>query len=602
MNNPTPTSNERVLPTMNKDGTRRWIHPKLFTGKLHTQRKWLAYFLMLIFVVLPYLRWNGKHLFLLDLTARRFTIFGFTFFPTDTLILWLSLLAIGLAIFLFTALFGRVWCGWACPQTVYMEFLFRPIEHWLEGPPAQRLKRDKESFFSPIRLLKYAIFLLIAAILANSFLAYFVSPEVLWIWVRESPFKHPAPFLVMLITTLLIFFDFAYFREQTCLVACPYGRIQSALLDRNTLIVGYDPNRGEPRGRAAQRKTSIPPSPSTQPIPSIPPSPSTQPIPSIPPSSSTQPIPSIPPSSSTPSVVSFASLATSASSATSSPSADVWGDCIDCGACVTACPMGIDIRDGLQMECINCAQCIDACDAIMTKVNKPKGLIRYASQAEIEGGPRLRLKRPRTLVYSVLILFLFSVLAFAMTRTSRTRAEASILRAGSEPYQLLGDGSVSNHLHIRVANRTASKQSYRIEIIGPKGRPLRSIIPINPIEIDAYGLDKANVFTMIPRSSHDQSPYTVKIRVSDNKGFSWERNFPLIGPPRQHKPATTRPSEPSTSIVPTAHRPSAPFSVHQNTAPATTRASAPSTPTSLPSAATLPIAPPASIPTTRTHR
>ncbi len=541
MSNQSPTPNERVLPTMNKDGTRRWIHPKLSTGKLYKQRKWVAYTLMLIFVLLPFLRWNGKHLFLLDLTARRFTIFGFTFFPTDTLLLWLSMLTLGLSVFLFTALFGRVWCGWACPQTVYMEFLFRPIEHWLEGPPAQRQKRDQQGFFAPIRLLKYAIFLAIAAILANSFLAYFVSPEVLWSWMRESPYKHPTPFLVMLVTTFLIFFDFAYFREQTCLVACPYGRIQSVLLDRNSLIVGYDLNRGEPRGRAAQRKAT-PPTPAT---------------------SSDTSAPANKPSSTQPTSLS-ATIA----------SAQQWGDCIDCGACVITCPTGIDIREGLQMECINCTQCIDACDAIMTKINKPTGLIRYASQAELDGGPRLQLKRPRTLIYSTLIFLLFSVLAFAMTRTSRTSAQASLLRAGSEPYQLLDDGTISNHLHVRVANRTSSKQHYRIEVFGPKDRPLRTVIPINPIEVDAYGLNKANLFMMVPRTAHDKGAYTVKIRVSDGKDFTWERTFPLMGPTRRTTPPSTHPTAPNL-------RPTAPITPN-------TRSTAPIVPNTRPTA---PIAP-----------
>jgi cytochrome c oxidase accessory protein FixG len=210
-------------------------------------RRVVAYGLMVVFFLIPYLRMNGKPLVLLDVPHRQFTLLGYTFLPTDTLLFMLLVLSIAIAIFLLTALLGRVWCGWACPQTVYMEFLFRPIERFFEGGRSGSAAMDKAGGFHARRLAKNGVYLVLALFLAHTFLAYFVGIDQLVQWVRQSPFEHPTSFLIMAGTTALIFFDFAYFREQTCLVACPYGRLQSVLLDRQSVIVGYDPIRGEPR-------------------------------------------------------------------------------------------------------------------------------------------------------------------------------------------------------------------------------------------------------------------------------------------------------------------------------------------------------------------
>ncbi len=244
----------RVLSTLNEDGSRRWIRPKPSPGRFWHARRWLAYGLMIVFFAIPYLRMGGKPLVLLDLPRRQFTLFGYTFLPTDTLLLMLLMVSVAIAIFLLTALLGRVWCGWACPQTVYMEFLFRPLERWLEGGRSGSLGLDRErAHLHPRRLLKYGVYLVLALFLAHTFLAYFVGIEQLVVWVRRSPWEHPTSFLVMAGTTAAIFADFTWFREQTCIVACPYGRLQSVLLDRQSLIVGYDPNRGEPRQRGRHR-------------------------------------------------------------------------------------------------------------------------------------------------------------------------------------------------------------------------------------------------------------------------------------------------------------------------------------------------------------
>ncbi len=308
-----------VLSTLRADGSRRWLRPILSSGRFLARRRGVAWALIVLFTTIPFLKVHGKPLLLLDVAHREFTIVGVTFLPTDTLLLALLILSIFITIFLLTALFGRVWCGWACPQTVYMEFVYRPLERWIEG------RHHRTGTVPTGRLvLKYAAFLVISFYLANTFLAYFVGVERLAEWMTRSPFTHPGAFLVMAVTLLLMMIDFSFFREQMCTIACPYGRLQSVLLDRNSLIIAYDRNRGEPRGPLRRGAVDVPPK----------------------------------------------------------------GDCIDCHLCVKTCPTGIDIRDGLQMECIGCAQCIDACDRVMDKIDRPRGLIRYGSEEGIETGRR----------------------------------------------------------------------------------------------------------------------------------------------------------------------------------------------------------------------
>ncbi len=237
---------EQVLSTLKADGSRRWLYPRLSKGKLWNRRRFLAYFLIVFFVALPHLRWSGKPLILLNITSRKFVLFGHTFLPTDTLLLTLLMLGVFLTVVLATALVGRVWCGWACPQTVYMEFLFRPIDRLFQGT-AGKGGKPKQKITGWRAVARFAIYLVLCGLLAHTFLAYFVGTEQLAQWVRRSPLEHPTSFLVMGATTGLMLFDFLFFREQLCLIACPYGRFQSVMLDRQSLIVAYDGNRGEPR-------------------------------------------------------------------------------------------------------------------------------------------------------------------------------------------------------------------------------------------------------------------------------------------------------------------------------------------------------------------
>ena len=330
---------EQVLSTLRADGSRRWLKPHLSKGPYWRARQAVAYLLIVVFVAISHIQIGGKPAILLDIMAREFTFFGFTFLPTDTLLLALFLLATFLSIFLLTAIFGRLWCGWACPQTVYMEYVFRPIERFFEGTIGHG-GQPRRPVAGWRRVARFLVYLLVSMGLAHTFLAYFVGVDKLSQWVRLSPLEHPVPFLVMGITTGLMLFDFGFFREQLCLIACPYWRFQSVLLDRQSLIVTYDKTRGEPRGKVSKANRS-----NGTPV----------------------------------------------------------GDCVDCSACVRVCPTGIDIRDGLQMECINCTQCIDACDVIMERLNRPKGLIRYSCQATTEGHKKVRL-RPRLVVYGVALL------------------------------------------------------------------------------------------------------------------------------------------------------------------------------------------------------
>ena len=447
-----PRALERVLPTLNVDGTRRWLKPRLSRGRFQRRRLVVAWGLMALFALLPHLRVAGRPAILLDVAHRRFMLLGAIFYPTDTVLLMLLLVGIFIGIFLLTATLGRVWCGWACPQTVYMEFLFRPIERGLDR---FRAAWPGPGGASAHRVLKAVTFLGASMFLAHTFLAYFVGVEALGQWVRRSPLEHPISFLVMAGTTVLMLLDFGYFREQVCLVACPYGRLQSVLLDRRSLIVGYDARRGEPRGKRGH----------------------------------------------------------------------VAGDCIDCGACVVTCPTGIDIRDGLQMECIHCTQCIDACDAIMDRVARPRGLIRYASRDELAGVPS-RVLRPRIVIYPLILIVLWGSLGWALAH--RPLAEVTVLRGLGSPFTILSSGEVSNQIRIKVENHGSDARHYRLSLVD--GADLRLVAPDNPIAVAGGQQATATVFVVAPAQRFVRGERPVRFRISDGAGLEATREYRLLGP------------------------------------------------------------------------
>ncbi|HYQ42372.1 MAG TPA: cytochrome c oxidase accessory protein CcoG [Polyangiaceae bacterium] len=447
---------ERVLPTLNADGTRNRIRPRLYPGPLHRKRRLVAWLLVVLFVALPWLEIGGKPAIFLDVVHREFSLFGHTFLATDGVLLMLLMLTIFAAIFWTTALVGRAWCGWGCPQTVYMEFLFRPIERLFEGKREHQLELDKRGM-SARRLLKNLVFFALSLLLANVFLSYFVGTHALRTWVTEPPSKHLGGFLVVAITTGLVFFDFAYFREQMCTVICPYARLQSVLLDRSSLVIGYDGKRGEPRSKGKQKPGN--------------------------------------------------------------------GDCIDCQACVVACPTGIDIRQGLQLECIACAQCVDACDSIMTRIHKPLGLIRYAAQDTLESGKPAPWLRPRVVIYSALLLGLLVILTSALL--IKPGAEVTVLRGIGAPFTESGP-QVVNQIRIKVRNRTLALQKYHVELSDLPSAQL--IAPEDPLPVAAGEQRTTSVFVMAPRSAFTHGGRAVHFRVTDGHGFRADLPYELLGP------------------------------------------------------------------------
>jgi cytochrome c oxidase accessory protein FixG len=453
-----PEAQERVLSTLNRDGTRRWIRPKLSKGRFYRRRLITAWALIITFTLMPLLKLRGKPLMLFDVPGREFTLFGATFLPTDTFLLMLLLFSIFVGIFLVTAVLGRVWCGWACPQTVYMEFLYRPIERWIEGGRSRQIRLDAQGPDGR-RVLKLVVFFAISAFLANTFLAYFVGWDRLLGWMTKPPTEHPAAFALMFGTTLLMFFDFAWFREQTCIVACPYGRFQSVLLDRQSLIVGYDPGRGEPRApwRGSEDRQG--------------------------------------------------------------------GDCIDCKLCVSTCPTGIDIREGLQMECIHCTQCIDACDAVMDRIGLEHGLVRYTSKAELESGKRSFL-RPRLVVYSAILAVMFGTLAFSLA--GKSSADVTLLRGLGAPFTILPSGEISNQIRIKITNRSREERSYLIELAG--NGELQLIAPENPLVVSPGETEMTAAFVTAPRAAFTDGETSVVLKIGDGVDFSEAVDYRLVGP------------------------------------------------------------------------
>jgi cytochrome c oxidase accessory protein FixG len=464
MNNQAKKTN--VLPSLNRDGSRRWIRPRLAHGRFLRARRWVGYGLIALFASLPFINIGGRPAMLIDVGAAELSLFGMVFRPSDGFLLMLLGLTIVSTVLFVTAMFGRVWCGWACPQTVYLEFIFRPIERWSEGSVGQQLAIDERSGLSARRVIGWMIFVAVSFLVANIFLAYFVGASTLWLWISSSPGSHIAGFSAVAVVTALMFADFAFFREQVCTLACPYGRLQSALLDSQSLIVAYDSGRGEPRC-SGKRKLPV----LTEDRPSR-------------------------------------------------------GDCIDCGACVAVCPTGIDIRQGLQMECVGCAQCIDACDAVMDKIEQPRGLIRYTSQ-DLLAGKSKRLLRPRTLIYPALLLVAVS---FLVARAdSRNGTEVWVLRAEGVPFVTLGAGRVSSSVLLELENKSNQPREYQFELSNaPATASLRS--PMVNWKVSAHSSQKVPLFVDVPATVFVNGQCGVDVIVKNGSATVTRLDVVLLGP------------------------------------------------------------------------
>jgi cytochrome c oxidase accessory protein FixG len=403
------------IATVDAKGKRKWIYALKPKGKFYSVRTWVSWGFFILFFALPFITVKGRPLFLFNIPQAKFIIFGQVFWPQDFFIFGLMMIAFIVFIVLFTAAFGRLFCGWVCPQTIFMEMLFRKLEYLIEGDaPAQKLLNNAPWTGKKIfkKTLKHFLFFLLAFIIANFFLSYIIGMKQLQTIITDPVSEHLGGFVAIVAFSGVFYAVYAFFREQACTVVCPYGRLQSVLLDRNSMVVAYDYKRGEPRGKY-RKKAEL---------------------------------------------------------------ANPLGDCIDCFQCVKVCPTGIDIRNGTQMECVGCTACIDACDHMMEAVGRPKGLIRYASENGIAEGKKLRYTG-RMKFYTLILILLTGLLSFMLI--SRKDVDGTIIRAAGITYQERGTDSISNLYNIKIINKTTQPLTLVLKledapghIIEAEGRPI----------------------------------------------------------------------------------------------------------------------------------
>jgi cytochrome c oxidase accessory protein FixG len=397
------------LATADKEGRRMWLYPKRPRGRFYEWRKWLSYLLLLVMFAGPFVKIHGNPLLMINIVERKFSVLGVIFWPQDNLVFALGMLLFLTGIAVFTAAFGRLWCGWTCPQTVLMEMVFRRIEYFLEGDSHRQKTLDAAPWTSGKlvrKVAKHTLFFVLSFVIGNTLLAYIIGIDSLKRIVTDDPRNHIAGLAFMTLFTLVFYGIFARFREQACTFICPYGRLQSTLLDENSIVVAYDYKRGEKRGRfqrsepeAARRGRGV-------------------------------------------------------------------GDCVHCFQCVTVCPTGIDIRNGTQMECVSCTACIDACDEVMDKIRRPRGLIRYASLNGIEAGEPLRVT-PRLIGYCTILAVLCAGLVTLLV--TRSDVDATLLRAPGALFQQMPNGRVNNLYLLKLTNKTHHQMPVELRLEAIEG-------------------------------------------------------------------------------------------------------------------------------------
>ncbi|MBI1226076.1 MAG: cytochrome c oxidase accessory protein CcoG [Bacteroidetes bacterium] len=477
------------LATVDKKGKRVWMYPKKPSGWFYNARTWVSFALLALLFGMPFLRVNGEPILLFNVLERKFIIFSIVFTPQDMHLFALAMVTFMLFVVLFTVVFGRLFCGWICPQTIFMEMVFRKIEYWIDGDAGQQRKLAAAPWTGEKilkRVSKYAIFYAISLLIANTFLMYIIgSDEVIKI-ATEPVGQHLGGFIALLVFSGIFFFVFSYMREQVCIAVCPYGRLQGVLLVPDSIVVHYDYVRGEPRGKIQKSQLAV----SDLPLAS------TQPT-----ANSQQPI-------------------------------AVKGDCIDCKLCVHVCPTGIDIRNGTQLECVNCTACIDACDSIMEKVNRPKGLIRYDSDNGIKEGHQPGTKRKifttRVWAYTGVLVALIALQAFLFA--TRSDVETVILRTPGQLYQKVEGDYLSNLYNYEVVNKT-SKDIPKIEfrLVGaPEGRI--KLVGEASSNVPKEGMLKGVMFIEMPKEKLESRKTELKIEVWSEGKLVDETKTNFLGP------------------------------------------------------------------------
>ena len=457
-----------TIGTIDAEGNRKYIFPKKPHGRFYKYRQYVSYLLLAILIANPFIKVNGNQFMMFNVLERRFNIFGFPFWPQDFYLFVIAML-IGVAfLLLFTVVFGRIFCGWICPQTIFLELVFRRIEYWIDGDRGAQIRLNKQKWDAEKirkRVGKWLVFFAISFLIANVFLAYLIGSDKLFQMIQDGPGLHASNFISLLIFTGVFYFVFVWFREQVCIIACPYGRLQGVLLDNKSINVAYDFVRGEKEeGRAKFNKKE-------------------------------------------------------------DRASTGKGDCIDCNQCVNVCPMGIDIRNGTQLECTNCTACIDECDTIMESVNLPKGLIRYASEDEIvKKAPFVFTARMKG--YTALLVILLGV--FTGLLFLRNDVEATILRLPGQLFEHKGE-NISNIYTYKVINKTSKEYSnVHFEILEPKGT-IRNVGGTE-MSLKREGVSQGTLFIEINQALLEGDKTKVKIGVYDGDVLLETTTTPFLGP------------------------------------------------------------------------